>query len=331
MARRRRRRPRRGSGGTGRVPPELHRAYGTRARTLGHAVLSLLPPPPPPGTPCPVCRSGAGCLACRRWAHLLREGDTVAYRSLVTRAVCAVAPDAPPPPRYTPGNAGHSQSMLVREIIKSIMMEDRACTTKNVLCSGSREGGQPRCLSTRDLVSSSSWDILLHRIGDLLMCYILRHSSIFLPVKKNIFFQVTGLALNVVLQKTISMSTKAKYRQPQSMIEKCPMPSARPTPRFFPFPIRLVRLHFVQRPAAAAPAPPHCCGSSASAPLGRRRSSASKICAAYASPAPASAPPAGSLARPPDTTSAFPRGLRDARVPLLLCLQALRPARAGRR
>ncbi|KAJ1262030.1 hypothetical protein BS78_09G075600 [Paspalum vaginatum] len=102
-------------------------------------------------------------------------------------------------------------------------MEDRACTMKNVLCSGSREGGQPRCLSIRDLVSSSSWDILLRRIGDLLMCYILRHSSIFLPVKKNIFFQVTGLALNVVLQKTISMSNKAKDRQPQSMIEKCPM------------------------------------------------------------------------------------------------------------
>uniref|UniRef100_A0A0A8YRM2 Telomerase reverse transcriptase n=1 Tax=Arundo donax TaxID=35708 RepID=A0A0A8YRM2_ARUDO len=87
-------------------------------------------------------------------------------------------------------------------------MADRSCTTKNVLSSGCREGGQARCIS--ELVSSSSWDILLHRIGDLLMCYILRHSSIFLPVKKSDLFQVTGPRLNVVLQKPISASSMAK-------------------------------------------------------------------------------------------------------------------------
>ncbi|RLN30845.1 telomerase reverse transcriptase [Panicum miliaceum] len=216
MARRRRRASR------GNAPPELRLAYGARARTLGRAVLSLLPPPPPPGAPCPACRGGAGCLACRRWAHLLRADDPVAYRGLVTRAVCAVAPAgaAPPPPRYTPGNAGHSQAKLVRETIKSIMA-DRACTTKNVLCTGCREVGQTGCVS--ELVSSSSWDILLHRIGDLLMCYILRHSSIFLPVKKSSFFQVTGLPLNVLLQKPISTSTMGKNRPPQSTKQRCPM------------------------------------------------------------------------------------------------------------
>ncbi|XP_022680511.1 telomerase reverse transcriptase isoform X2 [Setaria italica] len=218
MARRRRRASR------GSAPPELRLAYGARARTLGRAVLSLLPPPPPQGAPCPACRGGggAGCLACRRWAHLLRDGDPVAYCGLVTRAVCAVAPAgaAPPPPRYTPGNAGHSQAKLVRETIKSIMA-DRACTTKNILCSDCRGGGQTGCVS--ELVSSSSWDILLHRIGDLLMCYILRHSSIFLPVKKNVFFQVTGLPLNVLLQKPIFTSTMGKHQQPQSTKQRCPM------------------------------------------------------------------------------------------------------------
>nr|CAB3465737.1 unnamed protein product [Digitaria exilis] len=113
MARRQRRR-RHSGGSRGGAPPELRLAYGARARTLGAAVLSLLPPPLPPGAPCPACRGGgaAGCLACRRWAHLLRDGDPVAYRGLVTRAVCAVAPAAaaPPPPRYTPGSAGHSQA-----------------------------------------------------------------------------------------------------------------------------------------------------------------------------------------------------------------------------
>lgn len=116
MTRRRRRRGGPGPGPRGRVPRELHLTYGALARTLGDAVLSLLPPPAPapPGTPCSACRGrgGAGCLACRRWGHLLRDGDPVAYRNLVTRAVCAVEPagSAPPPPQYTPGNAGHSQA-----------------------------------------------------------------------------------------------------------------------------------------------------------------------------------------------------------------------------
>ncbi|CAD6211237.1 unnamed protein product [Miscanthus lutarioriparius] len=209
MTRRRRR-----GGARGRVPRELQQAYGALARTLGHAVLSLLPPPQPADTPCSAAcrgRGGAGCLACRRWGYLLRDGDPVAYRNLITRAVCAVAPagSAPAPPRYTPGNAGHSQAKLVREMIKSIMA-GRAWTTTNVLSSGCRAGGQTTCVS--ELVSSSSWDILLHRIGDLLMCYILRHSSIFLPVKKNGFFQVTGLPLN---QKPM-FASMSKNQQPQS-------------------------------------------------------------------------------------------------------------------
>ncbi|XP_048541234.1 telomerase reverse transcriptase [Triticum urartu] len=211
MARRRRRRA---FGGR----PEVRLAYGSRARPLGRAILALLPPPPPPGAPCPVCRGAAsGCLACRRWAHLLRDGDPVAYRRLVTRAVCAVepAPAAPLPPRYTPGNAGHSQGQLVRETIKWILT-DRSCRTKNVLCNGIHQGGQA------NLVSSSSWNILLHRIGDLLMCYILRHSSVFLPIKKSDYFQVTGVPLNIVLHKPIFASTMARKQQSRSTKVKCP-------------------------------------------------------------------------------------------------------------
>uniref|UniRef100_A0ACD5ZRJ4 Uncharacterized protein n=1 Tax=Avena sativa TaxID=4498 RepID=A0ACD5ZRJ4_AVESA len=214
MARRRRRRA---FGGR----TELRLAYGTRARPLGRAILALLPSPPPPGTPCPTCRGAAsGCLACRRWAHLLRDGDPVAYRRLVTRAVCAVAlaPAAPPPPRYTPGNAGHSQAQLVRETTKWILT-DRSCKTSNVLCNGYREGGLAKCAC--NLVSCSSWDILLHRIGDLLMCYILRHSSIFLPIKKRDYFQVTGVPLNIVLQKRISSSTMARSQQSGSIKVNC--------------------------------------------------------------------------------------------------------------
>uniref|UniRef100_A0A0E0FBG7 Telomerase reverse transcriptase n=1 Tax=Oryza meridionalis TaxID=40149 RepID=A0A0E0FBG7_9ORYZ len=208
MPRRRRRRAAPG----GQVPPELRLAYGARALTLGRAVFSLLPSPRHRESPCPACRGrvASGCLACRRWEHLLRDGDPVAYRRLITRAVCAIAADdlsAPPPPRYTPGNSGHSQARLVREMMKSIVA-DQSHGTKNVLCNGLHEGGQSICIS--DLVSSSSWSILLHRIGDLLMCYLLRslvfHSMWFCEI----------LYLQVLLRENINPKL-----QKQNVIHTC--------------------------------------------------------------------------------------------------------------
>lgn len=53
------------------------------------------------------------------------------------------------------------------------------------------------------------------------MCYILRHSSIFLSVKKNDYFQVSGLPLNVVLQKPIFVSAKARKQRPFFNKEEC--------------------------------------------------------------------------------------------------------------
>ncbi|OQU92566.1 hypothetical protein SORBI_3001G366300 [Sorghum bicolor] len=94
-----------------------------------------------------------------------------------------------------------------------LMMADRTWRTTNVLSSGFHAGAQTTCAS--ELVSSLSWEILLQRIGDLLMCYILRHSSIFVPVKKDGFFQVTGLPLNVFLQKPM-FADMTKNQQPQS-------------------------------------------------------------------------------------------------------------------
>ncbi|CAM0871602.1 unnamed protein product [Alopecurus aequalis] len=212
MARRRRRRA------FGRRP-ELRLAYGSGTRPLGAAILALLPPPTPGAAPCPACRgAAAGCLACRRWAHLLRAGDPVAYRRLVTRAVCAVqrTPAPPPPPRYTPGNGGHSQAQLVREATKGIWTDSFGKAT-NVLCNGLRRGGL-----AGNLVSSPSWDILLQRIGDLLMCYILMHSSIFLPFRKSDYLQVTGVPLNIVLQKHIASSmTMLRKQKPRSVKAKC--------------------------------------------------------------------------------------------------------------
>lgn len=63
--------------------------------------------------------------------------------------------------------------------------------------------------------------LFVFQIGDLLMCYLLRCTSIFLPVKKNDYFQVSGVPLNVVLRNPIFASTVARKHQPQTTKAKC--------------------------------------------------------------------------------------------------------------
>ncbi|KAM0899439.1 hypothetical protein ACQ4PT_021302 [Festuca glaucescens] len=146
MARRPRRR---------RANPELRMAYGGRARTLGRAILDLVPPPE---VPCGGCwRVTSGCLLCRRWAHLLRDDDLVAYRRLLTLAVCALDPAAPPPPRHTLGSVFQTQAEPVEFTINTILEERN---TTNVLSNGGGKGGL-----AQDLVSSSSRDLLLQRVS----------------------------------------------------------------------------------------------------------------------------------------------------------------------
>ena len=61
----------------------------------------------------------------------------------------------------------------------------------------------------------------MFQIGDVIMCYILMHSSVFLPVKKRDYLQVTGVPLNIVLRKRIYSSITARNQQARSIKAKC--------------------------------------------------------------------------------------------------------------
>ncbi len=46
--------------------------------------------------------------------------------------------------------------------------------------------------TTTDLLKGEPWQLLLSRIGDTLMLYLLMHTSLFLPLPNGCFLQVTG-------------------------------------------------------------------------------------------------------------------------------------------
>jgi telomerase reverse transcriptase len=46
--------------------------------------------------------------------------------------------------------------------------------------------------STTETLKSDAWQLLLSRIGDTLMLYLLMHTSLFLPMPNGCFLQVTG-------------------------------------------------------------------------------------------------------------------------------------------
>ncbi|KAJ1686820.1 hypothetical protein LUZ63_018210 [Rhynchospora breviuscula] len=181
MARRKRRKRNKGF-----VHPVLRTLYGDRARNLKDTILSLLPPSPDRDR----CQCGGiGCLRCRGADHLLCQGDPTTYRHLITYTQCAVSSDAPAPPVVCSVRQ-LSQRQIVNNTLE-LMKRNWSCKD-NLLC---KSYDKHSCASLSvELVSSSDWSLLLDRIGDLLMDYLLRHCSIFVPNGRSIkgFIQVTG-------------------------------------------------------------------------------------------------------------------------------------------
>jgi len=55
------------------------------------------------------------------------------------------------------------------------------------------------CNTTTELLKGEAWQLLLSRIGDILMLYLLMHTSLFLPLPNGCFLQVTGVPIAEVL------------------------------------------------------------------------------------------------------------------------------------
>ncbi|KAK8469216.1 hypothetical protein PHAVU_005G021500 [Phaseolus vulgaris] len=187
------------------VPGVLWRMFRHRARTLSDTVTSLLPPPPQ------LCRcNGRRCLGCTLDAKsfLLRPDDPSDYRKLLSQCYVVVSENAPSLPVFVP-LSGLSQNQVVKRTIEQ-MLHQRVPADSNVLCSGY---DRSKCSSlTVELLSSASWCLLLSRVGDDFMIYLLRNTSIFLATPLGKHHQVGGPPISRLCFDMLTGSRRFGYQ-----------------------------------------------------------------------------------------------------------------------
>uniref|UniRef100_M4CWJ1 Telomerase reverse transcriptase n=1 Tax=Brassica campestris TaxID=3711 RepID=M4CWJ1_BRACM len=219
------------------VPEILWRSFGERAKNLKDSIIDLITPRSIQPEKC-RCR-GQGCLGCSgdKASFLLRPDDPIHYRKLLHRCFVVLREQAPPPPRFSPTSWG-SQRDIVEKIIEKM---DPGCDCGNVICARYDKVNSSSSFSTSvysfdlaltsplfnhsrsivviccsgpwydqsspvlELLTTSSWEFLLSRIGSDLMVYLLQHTSIFLPFLGKKHQQVSGPPLCITQKETLSV------------------------------------------------------------------------------------------------------------------------------
>ncbi|XP_031104805.1 telomerase reverse transcriptase isoform X1 [Ipomoea triloba] len=210
-----------------RVPDVLWRVFRNRARTLSDTIKSLLPPPPPSAAHC-LC-NGRRCLGCsgaNAMEFLLRPTDTSDYRKLLKHCFVVIDENAPSFSVFDPHHRW-SQIQIVRRTIES--MRSEKSTSSNILCCGNDKMSFSSVMYVEELLTSSAWCLLLRRIGDALMVYLLRNASIFLPLSQKKLHQVAGfpitdLCFSSSIHTTFGSGKRKRFHDMQSMPVKqqCP-------------------------------------------------------------------------------------------------------------
>ncbi|XP_027343791.1 telomerase reverse transcriptase [Abrus precatorius] len=197
------------------VPGVLWRLFHHRARTLLDTIISLLPSPPPSPE---ICRChGRRCLGCSLDARtfLLRPDDPSDYRRLLAKCYIVVSENAPSITSFNP-HFGSRQDQIVKRTVEQ-MLHQRQPAFSNVLCSGY---DRSKCSSPIvELLSCSSWCLLLSRVGDDFMVYLLRNTSIFLPVPHGKHHQVGGPPISRLCFDMLKCLPKFGYQH--SSLHKC--------------------------------------------------------------------------------------------------------------
>ncbi|KAG6437909.1 hypothetical protein SASPL_102840 [Salvia splendens] len=178
-----------------RVPEILWRLFGNRARTLADTIQALIPPP------LPACRSKrCRCLYCcsrdKAISFLVRSRDSLDYRKLLTESFVVVSDDAPPLPVFD-HHCRLSQLQIVRRTIEMILHEQPS--SSNLICFSYDKESQSS--PAVDELTSSKWALLLKRVGDALMTYLLKNTSIFLPLPRNKHHQISGCPVGNMCSK----------------------------------------------------------------------------------------------------------------------------------
>ncbi|XP_061352944.1 telomerase reverse transcriptase [Gastrolobium bilobum] len=189
------------------VPDVLWRLFRDRARTLSDTIVSLLPPPPPSPD---LCRcKGRSCLGCSHDSRsfLLRPDDPSDYRKLLAKCFVVVSENAPSIPFFIP-HSNSPQDQIVKRTIE-LMLYRREPAYSNVLCSGY---DRSKCSSPIvELLCCASWCLLLSRVGDDFMVYLLRFTSIFLPAPHGKHHQVGGPPISRLCFDMLKCSSKFEH------------------------------------------------------------------------------------------------------------------------
>ncbi|KAL1546618.1 RNA-directed DNA polymerase [Salvia divinorum] len=188
-----------------RVPEVLWKLFGNRARTLADTILALIPPP------LPACRSKrCRCLYCCNrddaMSFLVRSRDSLDYRKLLTESFVVVSDDVRTLPVFD-HHCCRSQLTIVRRTIDMILHVQPS--SSNLICSSYDK--ESRSSPAVDELTSSKWSLLLRRVGDALMIYLLMHTSIFLPLSRNMRHQISGCPVPVG-----NLSSKFSRNMPKS-------------------------------------------------------------------------------------------------------------------
>ncbi|KAL8088758.1 hypothetical protein AgCh_038515 [Apium graveolens] len=155
-----------------RVPPVLWRRYGNKASPLSHTISTLFNINP---------QAAAA------------PHD---YRYLLNHCYVVVSDNAPSPPS-PPHHSRWPQSQIVWRTIEIILRT--TSSLPNVLCYSYDKLNHSS--PTISLLTSPSWTLLSHRLGDALMSYLLTWTSIFLPLPRNRYHQVSGFPITQLVFK----------------------------------------------------------------------------------------------------------------------------------
>ncbi|CAL2237024.1 unnamed protein product [Prunus armeniaca] len=194
-----------------RVPEVLRRLFHNRPRTLADAITSLLPPHSSSSVPdhCRFCK-GRRCLSCsgpNGMSFILRPNDPSDYRNLLNH--CYVVWERAPTLAHFSPDSHWSQIEIVRAVIEVMMLEQPL--SSNVICTGYDKCNQSSPIV--ELLNSSAWCLLLERVGDGIMVYLLRNASIFLPIQRKKHEQVTGLPISNLCPKKLKPAPQALRQQ----------------------------------------------------------------------------------------------------------------------
>ncbi|KAH9771490.1 Telomerase reverse transcriptase [Citrus sinensis] len=178
-----------------RVPEVLWRLYRDRARSLSHAVTYLFTQTQLP--PSNSNTSGAE----DDMSFLLKHNDPSDYRNLLNNCYIVINDNARPLPSHFSLRNRWSQHQIVKKTIEMIMSENPV--SSNVISSA-----YDKASTLPPPGGPASF------VGDDLMVYLLKHSSIFLPLPHKKHHQVAGPPINDICRKLSNQTANSHCRSP---------------------------------------------------------------------------------------------------------------------